>query len=151
MMGTIIIGTVADDHRHVIGMMVCHHKVIRTGFGSGVRRTRVISRFFCEKAFSAQGAVYFIGRHVVEQLALHISLPVFTAGVQQDGGAQYVGLDKGQRIHDRTVYMAFCCQVYHPVKLVSGKELVYKSFVCYITFLKNVIWLVLYRSEEPRV
>src|SRR5258708_8725145 len=139
MVGTIVVRAVGQDDRHVIGMVPGHYEMVGGSLGSGVWRAGVVRGFFGEETFGAQGTIYFIGRHVVEQFAFEIISPERAADMKQVGGAHYVGADKGQGVHDGAVYMAFSGQVDDGIALILFEQGFDPRFVNDVAFLEGIV------------
>ena len=81
-------------------------------------RAGVVRGFLGEESFGAERSVDFVGRHVVKEFAFEGSFPGGCRDVEEVGGAEHIGADEGQRVHNGPVDMAFGGQVNNGVGLV---------------------------------
>ncbi len=59
--------------------------------------------------------------------------------MEEVGGAEYIGADKGQRVHDGAVDMAFGGQVDDGIEVVFGKELLDAGLVGDIGLFEMIV------------
>ena len=76
---------------------------------------------------------------------------VFTAGVHQDGSTDDICLKENLRIFDGTVYMAFCSEVDHDIRMLFLKETVYCFTVCDAFLHKTEIRIVHDRGKSGKI
>ena len=117
--------------------------MIGRSFRSRVGGMRIIFRGLRKKgAVKLQGPVHLIGRDMIETFPVILSVPAYFSGLQQRQGPHHIRLSKGKRIFDRTVYMAFRCQMDHSVDTVLPEQFQYLFKITDICFYKSIIRLL---------
>src|SRR3954466_10447017 len=95
MVGTVIVGTIGNDHWQAVGSVPCLGKVIRGCFGGRIRRARVIGRGLREQSILAQRSVDFVSGYMDETKVLGwLSGQVAAGGLKQNERAKHVGFDE---------------------------------------------------------
>ena len=111
MMRTVVVGTVGNDNRQAISMVIGTYKMVGTGFGSRIRAAWIISCFFGEKTLTSERAVHFIGGNMVKPLTFHAAFPGIFGGIQQVGRAKDIRTNKSEGIGNGAINMRFGSQV----------------------------------------
>ena len=144
LIAAVVVGAVGNHHGQAVGVEIGAHQVVGRGFGCRIGAARIVARGFGEEAVFAQGAVYFVGADMIEQLAFEIVFPCGAGGVEQGDGAHDIGAYEFHGIGYRTVYMRFGGQMYHAVETVFFKEFRHTFLVHDIALLENIIGRVLH-------
>ena len=131
--------------RRVLGRLV--EEVVTVGqmvFGAGGRRGERRRDAF--RVVHLEGAIDFVGRDVVETLALVLlgeAFPVELCGLEQGERSHHVRLREGERVLDGTVHVAFGGQVNDAVDLFILHELVERVEVADVHLHELVVRLAL--------
>src|SRR6185312_10250855 len=88
---------------------------------------------------------------MVEQVFIHLILPLVFSSVQKIYCTNYISINKIHWVSNRPVYMRFCSKVYYSVKIFFLKKFIYKSGICYIAFHKLIVRAVFYISQVFQV
>ena len=167
---TVVVGAVRHDGRHAVGVVERANEVVGTGLRSGIRAMRRVLGGLVEEVVAVgqvmlgarsrrrergrdafrvvhlQGTVDFVGRDVVEALALVLfrqRFPVKLRGLEQAERAHHVRLREGERVLDGAVHMAFCRQVNDAVDQFVLHELVERIEVADVHLHELVVRLAL--------
>ena len=93
-MWAIVVGTVANDHREMIGLPIGADKMICGCFRSRIGRIRCIGSFFGKIAGFAQRAINFVCGNMIETPAFCRAGPVFPGSIQEIDRSHYIGINK---------------------------------------------------------
>ena len=126
--GAVVVGGVGDEGGQAVSVEPGAHEVVRGGLAGGIGAARVVRRGLGKgRVGGAEGAEHFVRRDVVEAerglLLLVEGGPIGAGGVEQDEGADDVGVDERRRAIDGPVDVALGGQVHDGVRLVLGKHL----------------------------
>ena len=147
----VVVGAARYGNGHVIRVAVGAHDVVGTRLGGTVRTVRVERRCFHEIALSAEAAVHFVGRNLMEAhaaapggVALFVAsrLPSRAGGVKEALRAEDIGLQEELRIFDAAVHVALGGKVHHHVEAVFGKEAVDEFAVANVAFHEEAAFVV---------
>ena len=167
---TVVVGAVRHDRRHAVGVVERAHKVVGARLGCRIRRMRRVLCGLVEEVVTVgqvmfgaggrrgergrdafrvvhlEGAIDFVGRDVVETLALVLfgeAFPVELRGLQQAQSSHDVRLRKRERVLDGAVHVAFCRQVNDAINMFVLHELVERVKVADVHLHELVVRLVL--------
>lgn len=117
LVGTVVIGAVADGHRKLEGVVVGHDDVVGGGFGSVVRRFWHVGVTLAEEArvVEFEFAKDFTGGNVMETFYVG----VFSGG-EEDLGAEDVGFYEDAWIGDGAIVVGFGGEVYYPIDTLES-------------------------------
>ena len=136
---TVVVGTVGDDRRQAVGVVVGTHEVVGRGLRRGVRTVRRVGRGLLERARVTKSAIHLIGGDVVEPLSFVIVLPDALGSIQQVDRPHHIGEDELHRIGDGTVHMRLGSQMDNAVKPFFFKKLVDERSIHDVTFHEVII------------
>jgi hypothetical protein len=119
------------------------HQVVGGGLAGGVRAVGLVGLGLGEgRVVRPQGAVHFVGAHVVEAEArLGFTLqahPVAAGGFEQGEGAIHIGAHKVTRAVDAAIHVALGGKVDDGAGLVLGKQAVDKLPVADVALHEDV-------------
>ena len=143
---TVIVGTVGNRYVHAVSAVIRTDQHIRTGFGRGIRRTRIIGCRFLEKAGFAQRAINFIGRNMMKTAVLITGLklvrrfhPGIARNIQQHKRTDNIRLNKGFRTGNRIIDMALGGKMNNAADIVFRKQLFNQRPVTDVALNKFII------------
>ena len=105
-------------------------------FAQPVQRIISLSPAITENLFAIG-----LGEHVVG-VSSYSDYPPPAAKIEQVRGSVYVGVDECVWICDASVYVAFCCEMQHSVRIVPFENTSEFVNFCDICFFENVIGFV---------
>ncbi len=170
LVGPVVVAAVRHDGRHAVGVVERAHKVVGTRLASRIRAMRRVLRGLVEEVVTVgqvmlgagsrrgergrnafrvvhlEGAINFVGRNVVEALALVLfgeAFPVELGCLEQAKRAHHVRLREGERVLDGAVHVTFCRQVDDTVYMFVLHELVERVKVADVHLHELVVRLVL--------
>ena len=140
----VIVRTVGNVRRKMIGVNISLYQKIGTGLACGIGTVGIIRRRLIEiSPVFFQGTVYLICGNMQKFLSLFKTsvflLPGCFRAVQKHCCSQHIGLHKHFRISDTAVHMAFCCKMHHPVNVIFLKYSADTFFVTDISFYKSIV------------
>ena len=106
-------------------MPPCSHHMVRCGFGSRVRRTRIVSRLFGETSNLPEGAIHFVRGNMKEPKVICTPAeftPMLQCHVEKDVGADDIGVDEFSGTVDRSIDMTFGGQMHYGIGVECGKS-----------------------------
>ena len=178
---TVVVAAVRHNRRHAIGVVECAHKMVGTRLAGGIRAMRRVLGGLVEEVIAVgqvvlagasrrgergrdafgmvhlEGAINFVGRDVVEALALVFfrqGFPVEFRGLQQAQSAHHVRLREGERVLDGAVHVTFGSQMDDTVYMLVLHELVERVEVANVHLHELVVRLafdVLQVREVARI
>ncbi len=108
-------------------------KMIRAGLARRIGRVGPVGAVLAEQAGGAQLAIDFVGRDLQEAKAVAPRRveppPVVQRPLQQDHGAEDIGLDEGRRPVDRAVDVAFRGEVIDGARMMIGEDRAHRRAV----------------------
>src|SRR5690554_292096 len=121
LVGSVVVGTVADDYGQSVSVVVGSYQVFRTGLGGRIGTARIVGRAFGKEALGTQSTVHFVGRNVVNQFASEVVLPLLACCIKQGYGTHNVGGDELHGVADAAVDVRLCSQVNDAVEFLGGE------------------------------
>ncbi len=114
--------------------------MIGRSLGCRIRRMRLIFRpLRKETSVRLQRTIHLIGGNMVKQFAVIISLPRQLSRLQQTQRTHHIRLRKSKRILNRTIHMAFRCQMNHTINLILCKYPLHSRKIANIRLHKRII------------
>src|SRR5262245_4981438 len=122
LIGTIIVRAVGYEDGQPIGMSPGTYEVIGGSLAGRIGRAWVVPRLLCEKALIGERAEDLVGRYVVEpELALAALSPMRQRRLEQNIGADHIGIDELGGSIDRAVDMAFRRQMHDGIGIKADE------------------------------
>jgi len=160
LIGPVVVRAIRDGHGKAVGVAICFDQEVAGRLAGGIGRARVVGCGLLKRAFLAEAAIHFVRRNVVEKhtrasaltrctgqcgrIIAILALPCLPRSFQKRVGAHHIRRDKGLRIKNRAVHMAFRCKVHHRVDGVVRKELLHKRRIANVAMDEYVAILVLH-------
>ncbi len=148
MIRAVVVRAVRQHNRQFIGVAVGPHEMVRSGFGSRIRRLWIVGGFFGKKLVGVvQRPIHFIRRDVVETFPGKSGRgrdrrrfgPGRFGRIQQVYRPHHVGHHKRQGISNGAVYVRLSRQVNNAIELLLSKKLVQKGSIRNVTAYELVI------------
>ena len=107
----------------------------------------------CERRLDAfrvskfQCTIHFIGRDVIEHLALIFfrkGFPIFLRCLKQCQRTHYVCPGENERIFNRPVHMDFSCQMDYAIDIIINNQFLHQIIITDVPFHKSIVGRILY-------
>ena len=149
LIGTIVVRAPGDIHRHPIGIMKCHDKMIRACLRGGVRTMRRQRRGLGKVSFRSQCAIHLICGNLKVLLPCFPSfrlciIPSLFSTLQQIDRPHYISLYEDLRIRDTTIHMTLRREVDDIIEIILGKQVFHQYFVTDISLYEDMARIFLH-------
>jgi hypothetical protein len=133
----VVVGTVGEGHRQVVGAVPRAHQVIGRRFRGRVGARGIVGSDLRKEPIGTEGTEDFVGADVVETDVVSVP-PGGARRFEEVGGTADIGVDEIDGTVDRAIDVALGGEVNHGVDVVSREEPVYGIDIANIGVNKGV-------------
>ena len=154
LMRSVIVRAVGEQDRQPIGMAPRSHQMVGRRLGGRIGRARIVAGLFGEISFVRQRAIDLVGRDMQEPKVFGARAelaPMRKRGLEQDIGADDIGVDEFGGPVDRSVDVTFGRQMHHRVGIEARKNLGDGRTIADIGAAELIARMALHRSERGEI
>ena len=153
---SVVIRTVRDIGREMIGIHIGLYEQIAPRLGGTVGTVRCIGRRFVEITTVLRKRTVDLVRGHMEKLLIFLKtavlpLPCLLCRIQHGCRSKHIGFDKYLRVENTPIHMGFRCKMHDTVNLILCKNLLDGRSVTDIRLDKGIIVLLLHLPQIFRI
>ena len=153
-MRSIVVRAIGEQDRQSVGVAPGPDQMVGCRLGGRIRRARIVARLLGEISVVCQRAINLVGRDMKEpeiSCARTKFAPMRERGLEQDIGADDIGVDEFGGTVDRSVDMAFRRQMHDRVGIEARKNLGNGRTIADIGAAEMIARMSLHRSKRGEI